>query len=167
MTSIHRRGVLLQGAGLALSLTAGLSGLWSGTASTSSPEEITAYRDPSCGCCGAWVEHLARAGFRTKVIEMARVETMKERLGVPASAWSCHTAEIGGYVLEGHVPVAAVRALLATRPPIRGLAVPGMPVGSPGMEAPGMAPETYDVLAFGGTAPSRFMRFRGSERIDG
>lgn len=127
---------------------------------------ITVYKDPSCGCCGAWADHIAKAGFLMKAIEEPRINALKTRIGVPSALWSCHTAEVEGYILEGHVPALAVTHLLANRPPIRGLAVPGMPVGSPGMEAAGTAPDLYEVMAFGPAKPSVFMRFRGSEIIE-
>ncbi|QCI66031.1 DUF411 domain-containing protein [Phreatobacter stygius] len=128
---------------------------------------VVVHKDPSCGCCGAWVEHIAAAGFPTRVVEDVRVNAVKARLGVPVAMRSCHTAEVDGYVIEGHVPVAALERLLAERPAVRGLAVPGMPIGSPGMEVPGEPAETYDVMAFGTDSAAVFMRFRGSDRIDG
>ncbi|PYE86490.1 DUF411 domain-containing protein [Phyllobacterium leguminum] len=126
---------------------------------------VTIYKDPSCGCCGAWAEHIKKAGFPTKIIEEADISALKERLGVPSAVQSCHTAEVDGYILEGHVPAQALEHLLATRPSIRGLAVPGMPAGSPGMEVTGTEPATYDVMAFGTAAPTMFMRFRGASPV--
>lgn len=128
---------------------------------------VVMHKDPSCGCCGAWADHIATAGFPTRIIEETRINAVKARLGVPAALWSCHTAEVDGYILEGHVPAASLIRLLAERPAIRGLAVPGMPVGSPGMEVPGVVADTYDVMAFGADAPSVFMRFHGSAPIRG
>lgn len=106
------------------------------------------HRDPSCGCCEAWVAHVRKAGFEARIEISDDVDAVKRRLGVPDALASCHTAEIDGYVVEGHVPAAAIEKLLAERPAIRGLAVPGMPIGSPGMETPGMAPEPFQVIAF-------------------
>lgn len=120
------------------------------------------HKDPSCGCCGAWVQHVEASGFRARVVETAAMEAVKARLGVPAALGSCHTAEVGGYVVEGHVPAAAIRRLLETRPAARGLAVPGMPVGSPGMEVTGMAPQTYEVILFG-ERQTVFGRYRGAD----
>ncbi|MGZ5339751.1 MAG: DUF411 domain-containing protein, partial [Thermoleophilaceae bacterium] len=91
----------------------------------------------------------------------------KLRLGVPAALASCHTAEVGGYVIEGHVPAAEIERLLTERPQAAGLAAPGMPVGSPGMEVPGMAPDSYDLVLFGPSGQSRFARYRGDLRISG
>ncbi len=125
--------------------------------------EVRIWKDPSCGCCGAWGDHLARAGFPIHVVEVADMTAVKSRLGVPGDLQSCHTAEVGKYVLEGHVPASAVVRLLAESPNIRGLAVPGMPIGSPGMEVKGIAPDTYIVSAFmaDGTY-SDFMMFTGA-----
>jgi len=104
------------------------------------------YKSPTCGCCGAWVEHMAAAGLRLRVEDVADVTPTKRAQSVPGHLASCHTALIDGYVFEGHVPAAQVRRLLAERPDVRGLAVPGMPIGSPGMEGPTPAP--YTVYAF-------------------
>ena len=103
-------------------------------ASADALPEVVVHRDPSCGCCGAWAEHLRRAGFPVKIVETGDINAIKQRLGVPADLISCHTAEVGGYAVEGHVPAGAIRRLLAERPQAAGLAVPGMPIGSPGME---------------------------------
>ena len=110
---------------------------------------IVVTKDPTCGCCTAWADHLRRSGFPVDMVETAEIGRVKARLGVPASLASCHTAEVGAYVIEGHVPAAEIRRLLAERPAARGLAVPGMPVGSPGMEMEGMEPDTYEVVLFG------------------
>ena len=126
--------------------------------------EVAVTKDPSCGCCEAWVEHLRKDGFRVKVTDAA-VNPLKVRLGVPRELASCHTAQVGGYVVEGHVPAAAIRRLLAERPSGTGLAVPGMPVGSPGMEVDGIVPVTYDVILFGPAGRSTFARFRGSQAV--
>lgn len=122
-------------------------------------------KDPSCGCCGAWIDHVRAAGFPVDVIDSPQVNRLKARLGVPRDLASCHTAEVAGYVIEGHVPAGAVKRLLAEKPVAGGLAVPGMPVGSPGMEVEGMAPELYDVILFGVGGESVFARYRGAELI--
>lgn len=109
---------------------------------------VEVYRDPGCGCCLAWVEHLKAAGFAVNVSEKSDLAEFKTAHGVPAKARSCHTALVGGYVLEGHVPAAEVQKLLKDRPAVVGLAVPGMPVGSPGMEVKGAKPAAYDVITF-------------------
>jgi hypothetical protein len=128
---------------------------------------LTVWRDPHCGCCGAWVAHMRAAGFPVQDNIVPSPAPARRMLGIPADLLSCHAAQVGGFALEGHVPAAAVKRLLAERPVgVRGLAVPGMPIGSPGMEVPGQAPDTYDVIAFDrGQGRSTFMRFRGGEPI--
>jgi hypothetical protein len=120
-------------------------------------------RDPNCACCGGWVAHVKAASFPVEVIEAVDLAALKARLGVPESLAACHTAEVGGYVVEGHVPADAIKQLLAERPQARGLAVPGMPVGSPGMEIPSTPPETFDVILFG-AQPRVFARYRGAQK---
>ena len=124
---------------------------------------LQVWRDPNCGCCNGWLEHMRSAGFQVEDNLVASPAPERRRLGIPGDLLSCHAAEVDGYALEGHVPAAAVRRLLATRPVgIRGLAVPGMPLGSPGMEVPDQADDRYDVIAFTNGAPHRvFMRFHG------
>lgn len=108
--------------------------------------QITVYKSPYCGCCGAWVDHMKANGHTVKTIEMEDLTGIKKMTGVGDHLQSCHTAVVDGYVIEGHVPAADVTRLLTEKPKARGLAVPGMPVGSPGMEGPN--PEAYDVLLF-------------------
>lgn len=109
---------------------------------------ITVYKDPSCGCCTKWVDHLRGAGLRPEVHDRSDMDALKDSLGVPAALRSCHTAVVGRYVIEGHVPVADMKHLLAGAPKnVVGIAVPGMPAGSPGMEVPGRT-DRYDVIAF-------------------
>ncbi len=105
---------------------------------------MTVWKNPSCGCCGNWVEHMQAAGFRVAVREVEDLDGIKRMAGIPGPLQSCHTAEVGGYVVEGHVPAEDIKRLLAERPAGRGLAVPGMPSGSPGMEN-GMR-DPYDVI---------------------
>jgi hypothetical protein len=124
---------------------------------------VTVHKDPGCGCCSAWVEHLENAGFPVTAINTPRLNALKARLGIPAELHACHTAEVEQYVVEGHVPAAAIDRLLAERPAARGLAVPGMPVGSPGME--GGEPETYEVILFGPGTSRPFGRFKGEKEI--
>jgi len=109
------------------------------------------------------VRHLKDAGFAVTVEETADLQVVRKRLGVPAGLAACHTAEIAGYVIEGHVPASAVRRLLKERPDAAGLVVPGMPAGSPGME--GGAPQRYDVVLFGATGRRPFMHFVGVENV--
>lgn len=124
-------------------------------------------RDPSCGCCGNWVAHVKAAGFSVEVVEIPDVSPLKARLGVPDALTSCHTAEVAGYVVEGHVPADAIKRLLVERPQVTGIAVAGMPVGSPGMEVPGQPPQTYDVFIFSAGRQNVFARYRGAQQIAG
>jgi hypothetical protein len=125
--------------------------------------KVVVTKDPSCGCCGAWAEHLRRAGFPVDIVETRNVNAVKQRLGVPADLISCHTAEVDGYAVEGHVPASAIIRLLEQRPQAKGLAVPGMPMGSPGME--GGRPETYDVILFGPQGRQVFARYTGNREM--
>ena len=109
---------------------------------------ITVYKSPTCGCCKDWVAHVRKAGFRVDVKDVNDMATVKADAGVPAAAQSCHTAIVDGYAVEGHVPADVIQRLLKERPKIAGIAVPGMPVGSPGMEVPGRKADRYDVLSF-------------------
>ena len=106
---------------------------------------VEVFKSPTCGCCGAWVDHLKAAGFPVKVVEVDDTTATRRRHGLPDKFGSCHTGLVGGYVIEGHVPAAEVKRLLAMRPAAIGLAVPGMPVGSPGM-AYGDRQDPYDVF---------------------
>ena len=107
---------------------------------------VTIYKSPTCGCCTKWVSYLERQGFETNVVSTADLASVHAEHGVPHELGSCHTAVVEGYVLEGHVPAAEIKRLLSERPAVVGLAVPGMPAGSPGME--GLVRQSYDVLAF-------------------
>ena len=109
--------------------------------------EVNVYKSPTCGCCKEWVKHLQANGFSVKAHDVPDVSQYKVANGVPVTLGSCHTATVGGYVIEGHVPASDVKRLLKERPPVRGLAVPGMPIGSPGMEQGGHK-QRYDVLTF-------------------
>ena len=120
-------------------------------------------KSPTCGCCAGWVDHVRGAGFHVRVTEMADLTALKTRLQVPPALASCHTAEVDGYVIEGHVPAGAIRRLLAQRPKAKGLAVPGMPIGSPGMESPGAKNESYEVILFGPSGQRPFARYLGSK----
>ncbi len=110
------------------------------------PTTIKVYKDANCGCCNKWVEHLASNGFKVETMDMPDLSLLKQKHGVAAELQSCHTAIVDGYVVEGHVPADVIRKMLKERPSIAGLAVPGMPIGSPGME--GGTKERYDVLTF-------------------
>ena len=114
---------------------------------------ITVYKDPSCGCCKNWIEHLIKHGYRVDAKDSPDMAEIKNTLGVPADLKSCHTAVVDGYLIEGHVPAADIDRLLATKPKVKGLAVPGMPMGSPGMEGP--TKQHYQVLAFDRTGKAK------------
>jgi hypothetical protein len=107
---------------------------------------ITVYKDASCGCCKSWIEHLIKHGYRVDAKDSDDMTEIKRSLGVPEALTSCHTAVVNGYLIEGHVPAADIARLLKTKPKVAGLAVPGMPMGSPGMEGP--RTQKYDVLSF-------------------
>lgn len=106
---------------------------------------MTVHKTPTCGCCGAWVEHVQAAGFTVDVHDTNDLAPVKTRLGVPYAKGSCHTAEVGGYLIEGHIPAADIKRLLEERPDARGLVLPGMPLGSPGMEVPDGHQQAYTV----------------------
>ena len=116
--------------------------------STSARRLIDVYKSPTCGCCSKWVDHLREEGFEVRTTDTNDLADFKASHGVPTQVESCHTALVAGYVVEGHVPASDIERLLRERPGIRGLAVPGMPIGSPGMEVPGTKGQPYDVLAF-------------------
>ncbi|RCS29921.1 DUF411 domain-containing protein [Rhodanobacter denitrificans] len=117
------------------------------------------YRDPSCGCCSAWVSYMRAQGYAVTVHQDQPMTAVKARFGVPSGAMSCHTAVIDGYVIEGHVPAEDIHRLLAERPDARGLAAPGMPMGSPGMEMG--AHERYDVVLIGRDGSTRVYATHG------
>jgi hypothetical protein len=150
-----RRWVLVAGAASTLQV---------GTPSAAAAPVITVHRDPDCGCCLGWAQHLQKAGFPTKLLETKDLDAVKTRLGVPDDLAACHTAEVSGYVIEGHVPAAALQRFLAEKPNATGLAVPGMPIGSPGME--GGKPEAYEVVLFGPGGHRSYMRFIGDAALN-
>ena len=107
---------------------------------------VTVYKDPNCGCCSKWVDHMKAAGFNVTTVDTSDVGAVKQKYNIGSNLQSCHTAVIGDYAIEGHVPADVIKKLLEEKPTIAGLAVPGMPMGSPGME--GATRERYDVLTF-------------------
>lgn len=107
--------------------------------------QLLVHKSPSCGCCVHWVEHMREAGFTVDVRDVDDMQAIKDRVGVPTGKASCHTAEVAGYFIEGHVPAADVKRLLAEAPKARGLTAPGMPLGSPGMELPDGRVQPYAV----------------------
>ncbi|MDR1890065.1 MAG: DUF411 domain-containing protein [Zoogloeaceae bacterium] len=124
-------------------------------AQTSKLPLVEVYKSPYCGCCGAWVAHMQKAGFTVKVHEVTEVSALRERLGIPAAHASCHSAKVGGYALEGHVPADDVKRLLREKPQAIGLAVPAMPLGAPGMEVPPAQAESYATLLLRRNAPAQ------------
>ncbi|MBV6521771.1 MAG: hypothetical protein MNPFHGCM_01915 [Gemmatimonadaceae bacterium] len=118
------------------------------------PIPMTVYKTPTCGCCKEWVKHVQGAGFAPKVIDMDDLTKIKQEAGVPDRLQSCHTAYVGAFVIEGHVPADLIQKMLKEKPAIRGLAVPGMVTGSPGMEM-GDRKDPYDVIAFTKDGKSR------------
>lgn len=120
-----------------------------GRATTASLPPLTVYKSATCGCCRAWVDHMRGAGFTVRTVDTEDLGRVKGELGVPGALQSCHTAVVGAYLVEGHVPAADVKQLLAQKPAVRGLAVPGMPIGSPGMEQGDPRDyDRYEVMAF-------------------
>ena len=111
------------------------------------------YKDPTCGCCTKWVDLLRTNGFTVTIRNLAELD--RSRYAVPSALRSCHTAIIEGHIVEGHVPIADVERMLKQGGAVNGLAVPGMPIGSPGMEVPGTAPQPFDVIAFDKAGSSR------------
>lgn len=111
--------------------------------------DVIVYKDPQCGCCGKWVEHLRNSGFTVKTYDELRLDKIKSANGLPIELGACHTALVGGYVVEGHVPADTIKRLLRERPAIKGIAVAGMPAGSPGMES--AHPQPYNVMSFDAT----------------
>jgi hypothetical protein len=118
------------------------------TAAQQQSSVIDVYKTPTCGCCRKWVDHLRANGFTVRTTDLESTGAVQRRHGVAPEVRSCHTALVGGYVVEGHVPAAEVKRLLKERPRVAGIAVAGMPTGSPGMEVPGTAPHPYYVVAF-------------------
>ena len=143
---MKQRLTALAGGGVFALLIAGL--LFWNTPATATAGTVTVYKDPSCACCVVWVEHMKANGFQVEVHDVNDLQAIKAEHGISPRLGSCHTALVDGYVVEGHVPADLVRQMLDERPDIAGLSVPGMVVGSPGMEVPGQRAQPYDVIAF-------------------
>lgn len=149
-----RRGTLLGIAALSLAVPRPVS--------AAEPSHISVTKGPGCTCCDGWAEHLRASGFTVSVAESPELNAFKARLGIPSDLRTCHTGQLANYVLEGHVPAPAIKYLLAERPQnVTGLAVPGMPVGSPGMEVPGTPAEVYTVVVFGPAGRRPWAKYRG------
>ena len=128
------------------------------------PTLVTVHKDEGCACCEKWVTHMRANGFRVVVHDEADVDAVKDQLGVPRGVRSCHTARVGGYLVEGHVPASDIRRLMSARAKVVGLAVPGMPVGTPGMEMARGA-ESYEVLSFDARGATKvFARHQGKNQ---
>ncbi len=112
------------------------------------PVTVEVFKSPTCGCCSNWVTHLREHKFTVRATDTDQVDAIKAKHGIPMAVRSCHTALVGGYVIEGHVPAADIQRLLKERPAVVGIAAGGMPVGSPGMEVPGRPADPYDVVSF-------------------
>ena len=150
MTLLANLRALLPAAALVSATAAGLPDQGHAEPSATSAEIMHVTKTPTCGCCGAWIDLAREHGFEVEVTDTVDYVGMKQAADVPSDLWACHTARIDGYMVEGHVPFAAIDRLLSERPDVEGISVPGMPSGSPGM---GLDPAAvYDVIAFGGTA---------------
>ena len=141
---ISRRTFLGQTTGLTLALAAGRP-VW---ALPAAPESITVFKSRTCGCCTEWVDYLKGEGFAPVVHDEEEMDVVKDNLGVPSGVRSCHTAQVGKYLVEGHVPAEDIRRLLKEKPAVAGLAAPDMPASAPGMAQPGQPHQAYEVLAF-------------------
>ena len=117
---------------------------------SASAPAMEVYKSPTCGCCSKWVEHVKQAGIAVKVTDLPQeaLDALKTKHGVPRTSQSCHTGLVNGYVIEGHVPATEIQRLLKERPAVSGIAVGGMPTGSPGMEVAGRPPQPYNVVTF-------------------
>ena len=116
---------------------------------------IEVFKTPTCGCCSQWVEHMRKNGFTVRTTDLNDLTEIKKSRGVPSQVQSCHTAVVSGYVVEGHVPAADVHRMLKEKSAIAGIAVGGMPIGSPGMESPYVKPEPFDVMSFDKSGATR------------
>jgi hypothetical protein len=153
-----RRGALLGAAALASFACGARAG--------ADPLHIAVTKGPGCECCDGWAKHLRANGYSVSVTESDELDSVKEKLGIPADLRTCHTGQLGGYLLEGHVPAAAIASLMREKPDgMTGLAVPGMPVGAPGMEVKGVRPQEYSVILFGPAGRKEWAKFKGATRI--
>lgn len=136
-----------------------------GSRASAQPLMVEVWRDPNCDCCTGWVAHLRGSGFAVNDRVVPSVAPFRRMLGTPADLLSCHAGRVAGLALEGHVPAQAIRMALRERPQgVVGLAVPGMPIGTPGMELPGREPELYEVIAWLADGTHRpWARMRGGE----
>jgi len=148
-----RRSFLLQTTSLVAFATTGR--LWPPLTRPKTLPLLTVYKTSSCHCCAKWVEHVRASGFKVVVHDVDSVDPVKDRLGVPRAMRSCHTAQVADYIVEGHVPASDIQRVLDEHPKVMGLAVPGMPMGTPGMDDAGMTKDPYQVLAFQASGESK------------
>ncbi len=137
-----------RGFGISLLFVLAVLALPAGFARADVMPTVQVWKSPTCGCCHKWIKHLEDHGFKVKATDMRSMAQVKRSVGLPSDLRSCHTGLVGGYVIEGHVPAPDIKRLLTEKPKIKGLAVPGMPLGSPGMEQPDGTKEPYKVLSF-------------------
>ncbi|MBD1873001.1 DUF411 domain-containing protein [Nodosilinea sp. FACHB-131] len=142
---MNRRGLIARLIAVGMMVAIALLGPL--TAQAQAATELTVYRSPTCNCCGHWVDHMQAAGFTVENVVTDDMDAIKDQYGVPEALASCHTALVEGYVIEGHVPASDVQRLLSERPAVLGIAAPGMPMGSPGMET-GDRVDPYTVVSF-------------------
>jgi hypothetical protein len=142
---VSRRSFLRQTAGIAAAVAAARRVM---AASSASPTPITVYKSSTCECCAKWVDHLRTNGFQPQVHDEEDMNAIKDEMGVPKGVRSCHTALVGKYLIEGHVPADDIHRLVTDHPAVAGLAVPGMPSSTPGMAMPGAPVEPYEVVSF-------------------
>lgn len=156
---------LLIAAAAALSLSAAADDHAAHEGHDGAVHAITVYKSPTCGCCKRWIAHLEDAGFEVEAIDSDDMNAVKQRFGVPRNMASCHTARVAGYTIEGHVPADEILRLLSDKPDAVGLSVPGMPVGSPGMEV-GDRVDPYRVMLFGGEGDSTWAAYDAEGRVE-
>lgn len=158
-----RRSLMTAAGALAAGLLgAGLLGAALGRPARAAGTSIEVWKSPACGCCSQWVDHLRASGYEVVARDVDDLARIKRMAGVPDELQACHTAKVQGYTIEGHVPAGAIDRLLEERPEVRGLAVPGMPAGSPGM--PSDRPEPYQVFTFGDRGIEPVATYLGTER---
>jgi hypothetical protein len=145
---MKKLAVLLCSIGLMLSIDCNAESVWDNPTETlEKPVDIVVYRSPTCGCCGKWLQHLEKHQFKVQDIVTDDMDSIKTNYGVPKNLASCHTAIVNGYIIEGHVPAADIKALLKNKPPLAGISVPGMTTGTPGMEM-GDRIDPFSVIGF-------------------
>lgn len=156
--SVTRRGVLVGSTSLASFVFA--------RATAATPVNIAVTKGPGCECCEAWAKHLRANGYTVSMTESDDLDGVKNRLSIPEDLRTCHTGELGDYLIEGHVPAAAIDSLLHEKPQgMIGVAVPGMPVGSPGMEVKGAKQDEYSVVLFGPAGRRVWARYKGAVKL--